>query len=148
MAQHFLLSRAAKTLSLGKVFRMSDAEAEVLFKRIRWADNNGAPVCPHCASTKAYDCRRPKGAPRFRCGDCGKDFSITSGTLFASHKLPLRAYLAAIALFVNEVKGKSMLAMSRDLGLSYKTAFVLCHKMREAMSEAIEARLSFKAASA
>jgi len=49
---------------------------------------------------------------------------------------------------VNEVKGKSMLAMSRDLGLSYKTAFVLCHKMREAMSEAIEARLSFKAASA
>ncbi len=43
--------------------------------------------------------------------------SITSGTLFASHKLPLKAYLAAIAIFCNEVKGKSMLAMSRDLGL-------------------------------
>ena len=54
-----------------------------------------------------------------------KDFSITSGTLFASHKMPLRGYLAAIAVFCNEVKGKSMLALSRDLGLSYKTAFVL-----------------------
>lgn len=140
MAQHFLLSRAAKTLSLGKVFRMSDTEAETLFKRIRWTDNGGDPVCPHCASTKAYDCRRPKGAPRFRCKGCGKDFSITSGTLFASHKLPLRAYLAAIALFVNEVKGKSMLAMSRDLGLSHKTAFVLCHKMREAMAEEMKGR--------
>ena len=44
-----------------------------------------------------------------------KDFTITSGTLFASHKLPLRGYLAAIAIFCNEVKGKSALALSRDL---------------------------------
>ena len=43
-------------------------------------------------------------------------FHDHSGTLFASHKLPLRAYLAAIAVFCNEVKGKSALAMSRDLG--------------------------------
>jgi hypothetical protein len=55
--------------------------------------------------------------------------------LFASHKLPLRGYLAAIAVFCNEVTGKSMLAMSRDLGLSYKSAFVLCHKLRKAMAE-------------
>jgi hypothetical protein len=48
---------------------------------------------------------------------CRKDFTITSGTLFASHKLPLRGYLAAIAVFCNEVKGKSALALSRDLGL-------------------------------
>ncbi|MBL8564979.1 MAG: IS1595 family transposase [Hyphomicrobiaceae bacterium] len=140
MAQHFLLSRQAKTLTVGTVLRMSDAEAEGLFKRIRWADNNGEPVCPHCASTNAYDCRRPNGAPRYRCKDCNKDFSITSGTLFASHKMPLRSYLAAIALFINEVKGKSMLALSRDLGLSYKTAFVLCHKMREAISEEMKGR--------
>ena len=76
-----------------------------------------SPVCPHCGSLDAYDCRRPNGAPRFRCRECGKDFSITSGTLFASRKLPLRGYLAAIAIFCNEVKGKSMLALSRDLGL-------------------------------
>jgi molybdenum-dependent DNA-binding transcriptional regulator ModE len=60
--------------------------------------------------------------------------------MFASHKLPLRMYLAAIAIFCNEVKGKSMLAMSRDLGLSYKAAFVLCHKMREAMAAEMKGR--------
>jgi transposase-like protein len=76
----------------------------------------------------------PNGSPRFRCKACKADFTITSGTLFDSHKLPLRTYLAAIAVFCNEVKGKSMLAMSRDLGVSYKTSFVLCHKLREAMA--------------
>lgn len=118
MAQPFLLSRQAKPLTLAHVFRMSDEEAEATFKRIRWADTNGEPVCPNCGSFKVYDCRRKNGAPRFRCKDCGKDFSITSGTLFASRKLPLRRYLAAIAIFCNEVKGKSMLALSRDLGPS------------------------------
>jgi transposase-like protein len=140
MAQHFLLSRQAKSLSLAEVFRMTDRQAEATMMKVRWADNEGQPVCPHCGSLKVYECRRPNGALRWRCKDCGKDFSITSGTLFASHKLPLRGYLAAIAIFVNEVKGKSMLAMSRDLGLSYKTAFVLCHKMREAMSEEMKGR--------
>lgn len=138
MSQHFLLSRQAKSLSLAHVFRMSDAEAETTFRQIRWP--NGEAVCSHCGSLTVYECRRPSGALRFRCKDCGKDFSITSGTLFASHKLPLRGYLAAIAIFCNEVKGKSMLAMSRDLGLSYKSAFVLAHKLREAMSEDMKGR--------
>ena len=69
-----------------------------------------------------------------------KDFSITSGTLFASRKQPLKIYLAAIAIFCNELKGKSMLAMSRDLGVAYKTAFVLCHKIREAMASSMRGR--------
>ena len=141
MAQHFLLSKAAKTLSLAQVFRMTDAEAETAFRMVRWPDTNGEPICPHCGGTEPYDCRRPSGAPRFECRACGKDFSITSGTLFASHKLPLRAYLAAIAVFCNEVKGKSALALSRDLGLSYKTAFVLLHKLREAMAEEMRGRV-------
>jgi transposase-like protein len=141
MAQHFLLSPAAKTLSLASVFRMSDEQAEAMFRKVRWPDTNGEPVCPHCGGFDAYDCRRPSGAPRFECRACGKDFSITSGTLFASHKLPLRSYLAAIAIFCNEVKGKSMLAMSRDLSVSYKTAFVLCHKMREAMAGELKGRM-------
>jgi transposase-like protein len=141
MAQHFLLSKAAKTLSLASVFTMKDADAEMAFRRIRWADTNGEPVCPHCGGVDAYDCRRLKGAPRFRCRACGKDFSITSGTLFASHKLPLRCYLAAIAIFVNEVKGKSALALSRDLSVSYKCAFVLVHKLREAMAAELKGRV-------
>jgi transposase-like protein len=134
MAQHFLKQAAARTLNLAQVMRMTEAEAETLFKQVRWPETNGEPVCPSCGSLKAYDCRRPHGAPRWRCKDCRADFSITSGTLFACHKMPLRTYLAAIAIFCNEVKGKSMLALSRDLGTQYKTAFVLAHKMREAMA--------------
>ena len=86
------------------------------------------------------DNRWPTGALAFECRACKAHFSITSGTLFASHKLPLRMYLAAIAICCNEVKGKSMLAMSRDLGLSYKAAFVLCHKLREAMAVEMKGR--------
>jgi transposase-like protein len=140
MAQHFLLSKAAKTLSLASLFRMSDAEAEATFRAVRWPDTAGEPVCPHCGSLDAYECRRPSGALRFRCSACRKDFSITAGTLFASRKLPLKGYLAAIAIFCNEVKGKSMLALSRDLCISYKAAFVLAHKLREAMAEELRGR--------
>ena len=134
MPLHFLLTARAKTLSLAQVFRMTDEEAETAFRRVRWAETDGAAVCIHCGGVDAYDCRRPKGAPRFRCRACKKDFTITSGTLFASHKLPLRAYLAAIAIFCNEVKGKSALALSRDINVQYKTAFVLSHKIREAIA--------------
>jgi transposase-like protein len=140
MAQHFLLSRDAKTLSLAAVFRMSDQEAEVTFRNLRWQETNGEAYCPDCGAVEPYEFRRPNGALRFECKACKKDFSLTSGTLFASHKLPIRMYLAAIAVFVNECKGKSMLAMSRDLGLSYKSAFVLCHKIREAMAEDMKGR--------
>jgi hypothetical protein len=119
---------------------MSDAEAETTFRKLRWHQTDGAPVCPKCGTLDAYECRRPNGSLRFRCIGYAKDFTITSGTLFASHKLPLRIYLAAIAIFCNEVRGKSMLAMSRDLGLSYKAAFVLGHKMREAMAAELKGR--------
>jgi hypothetical protein len=64
---------------------------------------------------------------------------VTSGTLFAWHKLPLRTYLMAIAVFCNEVKGKSMLAFARDIDVQYKTAFVLAHKLREAMASSTKA---------
>ncbi len=141
MSEHFLLSKAAKTLSLAQVFRLSDAEAETMFRKIRWVETDGAAVCPHCGGLDAYEARRPSGLLRFRCKACAKDFTITSGTLFASHKLPLRQYLAAMAVFCNEVKGKSALALSRDLGTSYKAAFVLLHKLREAMAEAMKGRV-------
>jgi transposase-like protein len=134
MAQHFLLSAAARTLTLASVARMSDEKAERVFIRLRWSDNGGNAYCPHCGCTTVYLARRPSGAARWRCKACRKDFSVTSGTLFAFHKMPLQSYLMAIAIFANEVKGKSMLALSRDLGTQYKTAFVLSHKIREAMA--------------
>jgi transposase-like protein len=116
---------------------MSDEEVERVFIRLRWADNSGDAYCPHCGCATVYMARRPNGAPRWRCKACRKDFSVTSGTLFAFHKMPLRSYLMAVAIFLNEVKGKSMLALSRDLGTQYKTAFVLAHKMREAMASEV-----------
>ena len=134
MPQHFLLTAAARTLTLASVVRMSDEEVERVFVRLRWQDNGGEPYCPHCGCPTVYECRRPGRAIRWRCKACRGDFSITSGTLFAFHKMPLRSYLLAIAIFCNEVKGKSMLALSRDLGTQYKTAFVLAHKLREAMA--------------
>jgi transposase-like protein len=133
MAQHFLLSAAARTISLGKIFRMRDVEVEATFAAIRWVETAGRPVCPGCGCTICYDCRRPNGGARWRCKACRKDFSLTSGTLFAFHKLSLRDYLAAIVIVCNEVKGKAALALSRDLDVQYKTAFVMAHKIREAM---------------
>lgn len=134
MSQHFLLSARARTLSLASVMRMSDQEAEQTFMGLRWHETDGRPVCPHCECQIVYDCRKANGAPRWKCKACRKCFSVTSGTLFAFHKLNLRDYLAATAVFINEVKGKSALALSRDLGVQYKTAFVLAHKLREAMA--------------
>ena len=132
--QHFLLTAAARSLSLAKVLRMTERAAEAVFAAIRWAETEGRPVCPRCGCPTCYDCRRPDAAPRWRCKACRADFSLTSGTLFAFRKLPIRTYLAAIVIFLNEVKGKSALALSRDLDVQYKTAFVLAHKVREAMA--------------
>src|SRR6185437_5386405 len=124
------------TLSLSAVLRMTDQEAETAFRSVRWTD--GKAICPHCECPIVYECRRPNGSLRFRCKACRKDFSITSGTLLAFHKMPLRSYLSAIAIFINEAKGKSALALSRDLDCQYKTAFVLAHKLREAMASELK----------
>ena len=134
MAQHFLLSAAARSLSLAKVMCLSDDGVEAVFLRLRWPETDGKPVCPDCGCSICSPCRRPTGQLRWRCKACRRDFSITSGTLFAWHKLPLRTHLLAVVAFCNEVKGKSMLAFSRELDVQYKTAFVLAHKLREAMA--------------
>ena len=138
MAQHFLLSAGVRSLSAAKIMRMSDRGVENVFLRLRWPETDGKPVCPDCGCTICYACRRPEGQLRWRCKACRGDFSITSGTLFAWHKLPLRTYLLAVAGFCNEVKGKSMLAFSRELDVQYKTAFVLAHKLREAMASGMK----------
>ena len=135
--QHFLLSAAARSLSINKVVRMTETAAKNVFARLRWPSTDGKPICPRCACTSYYDCRRG-GQERWRCKACGCDFTLTSGTLFAWHKLPLQHYLMAIVIFSNEVKGKSMLAFSRDLDVQYKTAFVLAHKLREAMASSLK----------
>lgn len=131
MSQHFLLSAAARTLSLVKVMRMSDTEARETFKGIRWAATEGEPVCPSCGCVDIYDLTTRQ---IFKCAGCLKQFSVTSGTIFASRKLSLRDILAAIAIFTNGAKGYSALQLSRDLDVQYKTAFVMAHKIREAIA--------------
>src|ERR1700690_3153196 len=58
MSQHFLMSAAARSLSIGKVMRMSDQGAENVFARLRWPTTDGKPVCPDCGCATCYDCRR------------------------------------------------------------------------------------------
>ncbi len=131
MAQHFLLSSKARTLSLKAVMALTDDEARATFAAIRWSDNDGQPYCPKCGCLTLYTYKARK---IWKCKGCTHQFSATSGTIFASHKLPIRDYLLAIALFVNGAKGMSALQLSRDLSVQYKTAFVLAHKLREAVA--------------
>ncbi len=131
MSQHFLLSAKARTLSVAKVARMTEEEARATFRALRWADTDGDPVCPRCGTWDFYEYA---SRPIFKCKGCGHQFSATSGTIFASHKMGLRDILLAIALFVNGAKGMSALQLSRNLDCQYKSAWVLAHKLREAMS--------------
>jgi transposase-like protein len=138
MSQHFLLSAKARTLSIVGVARMSEEEAREEFQAIRWADNDGKPYCPKCGCDAIYSYA---ARPIFKCKSCNHQFSATSGTIFASHKLPIRDYLLAIAIFVNGAKGVSALQLSRDIDVQYKTAFVLAHKLREAISTQVSSRI-------
>lgn len=133
MAQHFLLSAKARTLSLAKVMRLTDEQAYDLFKQVRWQD--GEAYCPRCGCVEVYEYKTRR---IYKCKGCGSQFSLTTGTIFASRKMPLRDLLAAIAIFVNGAKGISALQLSRDLDCQYKTAFVLAHKLREVMAADME----------
>jgi transposase-like protein len=131
MTQHFLLSAAARTLSLKQVFSMGEDRAYETFKLMRWPETDGEAVCPRCGCVETYDIATRR---RFKCVACYHQFSVTSGTIFASRKLSFTDLLAAIAIFVNGAKGVAALQLSRDLDVQYKTAFVLTHKLREAMA--------------
>lgn len=135
MAQHFLLSAAARTLSLKEIFKDGEEKAYAKFQLIRWAETKGEPVCPRCGSLKHYDIPSRR---RFMCGDCKHQYSVTSGTIFASRKMAFTDLLGAICIFVNAVKGISACQLSRDLDCQYKTAWVLAHKLREALNAEIE----------
>ena len=131
MAQHFLLTAGARTLSLAKVARMTEEQSMATLQNIRWADNGGEAYCPKCGCVTVY---AYKTRNLWKCKACNHMFSVTSGTLFASRKMPVRDILMAIAIFANGAKGHSALQLSRDLDCQYKTAYVLAHKIREALS--------------
>lgn len=131
MAQHFLLSAAARTLSLRQIYRDGEEAAYQAFCKMRWAETNGEAVCPRCGCCDTYTIATRR---KFKCKGCHHQFSVTSGTIFASRKMAFVDLMAAICITVNATKGLSMLQLSRDLDCQYKTAFVLAHKLREAMA--------------
>lgn len=131
MAQHFLLSAASRTLSLKEIYKAGEDAAYETFRKVRWPDTDGAPVCCRCGCVDAYEISTRR---KFKCKGCNYQFSVTSGTIFASRKMAFTDLLAAICLIVNGAKGLSMVQISRDLDCQYKTAFVLAHKVREAMA--------------
>ena len=131
MAQHFLMSAAARTLSLVDLCDLSEDAAHKMLCAMRWPDTDGAPICPNCSCATVYAYRRRR---LFKCKACHRQFSATSGTSLAYRKLPVRTLLMAFSAFVNAARGISSLQLSRYLGLHAKTAFVLLHKLRCALT--------------
>lgn len=133
MAQHFLLSAAARTLSLRDIYAGGEEKAFEGFCKLRWADTDGEPVCPKCGCLEAYAITTRR---KFKCkaAGCYAQFSPTSGTVFASRKMAYVDLMAAICIIVSAAKGVSALQLARDLGCHAKTAWVLAHKLREALA--------------
>ena len=116
--------------TLQSVAQFSEQDAYDLFRKTRWAETGGEPVCPRCGGLKSYRIGNRKVA---RCAACRRDYTVTSGTYLNKHKLPLKTMAFMVAVFVNSAKGVPGLQMQRDTGLQYKSVFVLLHKFREAI---------------
>jgi transposase-like protein len=137
MAQHWLKSPAARDLPLSKVHRMTEAQAYRWFYQARWG--KGEPSCAHCGVVNAYRLTRDgKCSNRFKCRDrgCRREFTVTSTTIFAHHKISFHKMILVMALYVHSVKGKAALQVCREAGVSYKCAWVMLMKLREALAAA------------
>lgn len=129
--QHFLLSPECRTLTVLDLAKMRDKTAN-RFKRLRWHETEGVPYCPKCGTLRCHTMSRN----RFKCTEktCKAVFSVTSGTVFHARKLSFKKMLIAIWFSANSVKGKAALQLSREIGVQYKTAWVLLMKLREAIA--------------
>lgn len=107
----------------------SEKECREALADLRWPDGVTCPRCQH--DKHAYDSERYV----WDCYSCGYQFSVMSGTIFHDTKLPLRKWFMAVLLMVEAKKGISANQMKRTLGVSYKTAWYLCHRIRAAMKE-------------
>ena len=132
-----------KPVSLAEIFiRFStDDQCFDYIEKMRWPD--GVVRCPECGHDKISKVERKTNSKNRRkwfylCLEktCHNQFSPTAGTLFADSHLPLITWFHAIGLMLNAKKGLSAKQLQRDLGLGgYKTAWYLCHRIREAMGE-------------
>jgi transposase-like protein len=106
----------------------TDDKCRELLERLRWSD---APQCPRCDGDKLA---RLNGKLLY-CAKCDYQFTVTAGTIFNDSHLPLSKWFMAVLLLVEARKGFSANQMKRTLGVSYKTAWYLCHRIRAAMKE-------------
>lgn len=100
---------------------------------IRWP--NG-PICPHCGSVSKEHYKLEGKAHRagvYKCKDCRKQFTATVGTVFERSKVPLHQWMIAVHLICSSKKGCSSHQLQRTLGVQYKTAWFMSHRIREAM---------------
>ena len=115
-------------MKLIELFPDESACREVL-EEIRWPDGL---TCLRCGSMHI---RRSYTRDQYDCGSCGYQFSVISGTMLHDTHLPLRKWMVATYLIVESKKGISANQIKRTIGVSYKTAWYLCHRIRAAMTE-------------
>jgi transposase-like protein len=115
-----------------KQFR-SPEEARTYLEAVRWPQG---PICPHCGSISKDHYALQGKAHRpglWKCKDCREQFSVTVGTVFERSKIALNIWLQAVFLLCSSKKGMSSHQMHRILGVTYKTAWFMTHRIREAM---------------
>ena len=100
---------------------------------IRWP---AGPVCPHCGGVERNSALNGEShrAGLYFCGDCRKQFTVTVGTVFERSKIPLHKWVLATQLLCSSKKGMSSHQLHRMLGVTYKTAWFMTHRIREAMT--------------
>ena len=101
---------------------------------IRWSDG---PHCPHCGSSGKI--RKLAGKSTrpgvYKCNDCKSPFTVTVGTVFERSKVPLNKWVLAAHLMASSKKGMSAHQLHRSIGVTYKTAWFMFHRIREAMRD-------------
>ena len=123
---------ARKSMKGQAVPDFTESEAREYFEKMRW---NGEPRCCHCESANVY--RLGGSATRdglLECRECRKQFTVTVNTVMEDTHLPLATWAKAFHLICSSKIGMSALQFQRNLGLgSYRTAWFLAHRIREAM---------------
>ena len=122
---NFLLSDAAKSLTPKEAAGLKADESYERFKEIRWGWQKGQPYCPHCGYARVYEL---KCRSKFSCRSCGRQFSVTSRTIFHARKLPYQTILRAIAMRIHDAP--NALQMSYALGVQYNTSYSLTKRFR------------------
>ena len=111
-------------------------KARSYLENLRWPTG---PACPHCGGVeKIYTITGEKVRHGvYKCGDCRKQFTVTVGTLFHGSKIPLNKWLLAVHLMCSSKKGISSHQLHRMLGITYKSAWFMTHRIREAMRDPV-----------